>query len=543
MGTPRTAGIGLRRLAALALVVVLGSGGLLLAAPPTGAADPPTGSTVASGWADWGVRDSFRSYITGPIANGSITPADGATTNADGTFTFPHATGTSETDGVDAAFAGSVHFSGHEGALEMTISDLRIVLDADSGVLQADVESTSFDTGEPTSFPDVTFATLDLSGIEPAEDADVFTWTDIPATLTPDGSEAFAEFYPAGTELDPLDVTLAFGDTTPSTPSPPTSGDTSSSTTSTATSSTTAVSPTETPSGTRTRKGPEGQVLTVTPADHLDPAGTTLSVTGSGYDDTIGVYLAFCVDNGPGVAPSPCLGGVDMGGSSGASVWISSDPPPYGVGIARPFGAGGTFDEQITVTATDADDEGNVIADCLDGSTKCVVATRADHTNAAVRSADVTVPVYFAGQTIPDDETDVVAPTAWVSVQQSIVRPGDTVDLTGGGFAAGEQVEVWLHSDPQWVATATADDAGGITSSFVLPEVPAGEHAIELRSISGARVTSASFTVLAAIPSGTTTAAGQLPVTGGQLGRVTLLGVGLLLSGGALLLLVRRPRH
>jgi len=44
-----------------------------------------------------------------------------------------------------------------------------------------------------------------------------------------------------------------------------------------------------------------------------------------------------------------------------------------------------------------------VVADCLDGISSCVVVTRADHTNAGERSADVKVPVYFAGQQIPDE--------------------------------------------------------------------------------------------------------------------------------------------
>jgi hypothetical protein len=125
-------------------------------------------------------------------------------------------------------------------------------------------------------------------------------------------------------------------------------------------------------------------------------------------------------------------------------------------------------------------------------------------------------------------------------VQPSIVRPGDTVTVTGGGFAAGEQVEVWVHSDPQWVATATADAAGGINQSFVFPDVPAGEHSIELRSISGVSVMSASFTVLAATRSGTTTTTGQLPVTGLQLGGVTLLGLGLVAGGLSLAGLARQ---
>jgi hypothetical protein len=434
MKTPRPAGTGLRRLAALALVAVLGSGGLLLAASPTGAADPPTGATVTAGWADWGVRSSFRSYITGPIARGSISTADGATTNADGTFNFPDSTGSSDADGVQAAFSGSVHFRGHEGALELTITDVRVALDSTSGVVRADIVSNSFDNGAPTSFADVTFATLDLRDVEAAEDADVFTWRAIPTTLTQAGSEAFAEFYPAGTALDPLDLTLAFGDTTPSTPSTPTTGDASSSTSSTATSSSTTTSapPTETPSGTRTGTGPQGQMLTVTPANHLDPVGTTLSVRGSGYDDTIGIYLAFCVDNGPGVAPSPCLGGVDLEGSSGRSVWISSNPPPYGIGIAHPFAPNGTFDEEITITASDTDDEGNVVADCLDGVTRCVVTTRSDHTNAAERIADVKVPVYFAGQTIPDNDTPSGESSGPVSVQAATTpSSGPAASTTG----------------------------------------------------------------------------------------------------------------
>ncbi len=49
-GTP------VRRIVALVLVLAIGSGGLLLAASPTRALDPPTSATISDGFADWGVK-------------------------------------------------------------------------------------------------------------------------------------------------------------------------------------------------------------------------------------------------------------------------------------------------------------------------------------------------------------------------------------------------------------------------------------------------------------------------------------------------------
>ena len=118
----------------------------------------------------------------------------------------------------------------------------------------------------------------------------------------------------------------------------------------------------------------------------------------------IGIYVALCLDNGPDVAPSPCLGGADQSGSAGASAWISDNPPPYGVGVAQPFGADGSFDVTLDVRAAD----GSI--DCYDPAQRCVVATRADHTAGAVRTADVKVPVLFVGQTAVNDVAPVAAP-------------------------------------------------------------------------------------------------------------------------------------
>ncbi|MFF3938022.1 immunoglobulin I-set domain protein [Streptomyces phaeofaciens] len=146
----------------------------------------------------------------------------------------------------------------------------------------------------------------------------------------------------------------------------------------------------ETPSGTRTVTGAQGQKLTVTPVNHLATEDQVLKITGSGYDEEKGIYVALCVDNGEGELPTPCVGGVDMTGASHSSAWISSNPPDYGEELATPYGDGGTFEVELTV---DAEDE---FTDCFRAA--CVLATRADHTLSGDRSQDVKVPVAFVGQ-------------------------------------------------------------------------------------------------------------------------------------------------
>lgn len=128
--------------------------------------------------------------------------------------------------------------------------------------------------------------------------------------------------------------------------------------------------------------------LTVSQATGLSPDGQRVRVRGSGYDRSKGIYVAFCVIPPAGQTPTPCGGGADTEGSSGNSVWISDFPPYYGTGLARPFGAGGSFDVEISVRAQ-LDEE----VDCR--AVRCAVVTRADHTRSEDRSSDVFVPISF----------------------------------------------------------------------------------------------------------------------------------------------------
>jgi len=196
------------------------------------------------------------------------------------------------------------------------------------------------------------------------------------------------------------------------------------------------------------------------------------------------------VDRGPTLAPSPCVGGVGMDGTGSSSVWVSSSPPAEGVELAVPFGTGGTFDVHLDIVAADE------FVDCLDGSTACAIVTRADFTASSDRSADVKVPVYFVGQS----PTPPPASTATATTGTSSVTAGGDLGVSGSGFLAGEQVQIWLLSDPELLAVVTANGAGAVATTVTIPvTTPPGTHRIELRGLtSGTTVRSEPFTVTAA---------------------------------------------
>ncbi len=213
--------------------------------PTTTTTEAPTTSTtqdgpteITAGVLNWGVKSSFVAYVTGPIANGSVTPGDGAVTNADGTFSFPlvEALVAEGDSGLLAGFGGSVHFLGHEGQLDMTISDIKVAVEGDDGMLTADIASNELESAPVGSatpaaiveYEDVPLAVLDLSGVTPVLTETSATWAGIAATLTEDGVPAFSDFYPAGTALDPVTVVLGATAAVPADPTVPTDGGTGS---------------------------------------------------------------------------------------------------------------------------------------------------------------------------------------------------------------------------------------------------------------------------------------------------------------------------
>lgn len=199
--------------------------------------------------------------------------------------------------------------------------------------------------------------------------------------------------------------------------------------------------------------GPEGQKLTVSKASGLDPAGETVTVSGTGYNTEKGIYVAFCVDNGAGRTPTPCVGGVDMSGESGASAWISANPPSYGEGLAKPYGGSGhqgTFSVRLKVRAKDAN------TDCTKSGVTCAVITRNDHTRGGDQSQTVRIPVTFGGSggsATGDDDA---------SATQSTTASAST---TGGGTTGGSGDTGEKESSGPLASTGSAALTIGLTAA------------------------------------------------------------------------------
>ena len=126
--------------------------------------------------------------------------------------------------------------------------------------------------------------------------------------------------------------------------------------------------------------------LTVSQTTNLNPNGTSVTVRGSGYDITKGVYVIVCTQAAPG-PQSTCVGGINIDGSSPSSVWVSSNPPSYAIGLTTEFQPDGSFSIVLRVVAKSGD------LDCT--LVNCGVVTRSDHLRYTDRTQDVFVPITF----------------------------------------------------------------------------------------------------------------------------------------------------
>ena len=127
--------------------------------------------------------------------------------------------------------------------------------------------------------------------------------------------------------------------------------------------------------------------LSVSQTNNLNPNGTSVTVRGTGYDVNKGVYVIVCTQAAPG-PQATCIGGVNIDGSSSSSVWVSSNPPNYAVGLTTPFLPDGSFNIELVIVAKSG------LLDCT--VLKCGVVTRSDHLRYTDRTQDVFVPISFS---------------------------------------------------------------------------------------------------------------------------------------------------
>ena len=160
--------------------------------------------TVKSANLGWGVRDSFRNYVRGGIANGSW-ELNGTSYSSDA-FNWSNGTGTFKGGKGSISFSGSVRFTGHHGILDTTIANPRLEINGNSGTLYATMNSND-PSGKATNYGEVALLKVDLSGLQSS--ADAVSVNGAATTLTAEGAKAFAGFYDAGKDMAPLSFSAA----------------------------------------------------------------------------------------------------------------------------------------------------------------------------------------------------------------------------------------------------------------------------------------------------------------------------------------------
>lgn len=198
-----------------AATVSLAVGGLLLApaAPAFADTDQASGAecTVSTAEVRWGLKQSFRNYISGSIANGEWTTENGASYETPN-FVWGGGAGafSADLESGSVSVSGDVHFTGHGGAMKLDISEPEIEFTGDgSAQLILAVGSTDVEGAEPT-YERVSVAKVTLAGNTEAE-GDALNITDAPVRLTAEGAAALNGAYGSyvsGEEMDPLSLAV-----------------------------------------------------------------------------------------------------------------------------------------------------------------------------------------------------------------------------------------------------------------------------------------------------------------------------------------------
>lgn len=164
----------------------------------------------------WGVKERFRSYISGSIANGEWTVSDDMRYETP-SFIWETGTGvvspTVDTGEID--FTGAVHFTGHGGLMTLDLANPKIEFtDAETAYLLLDIGSNdASDDGVNAEQDNLKVAKIDLTERVTADGTSLTIDGAVPL-LTADGAAAMnGEYgtYVAGDDLDPilLEATIA----------------------------------------------------------------------------------------------------------------------------------------------------------------------------------------------------------------------------------------------------------------------------------------------------------------------------------------------
>jgi len=351
---------------ALLLVPLLALASVLVPTAPASAAP----GDVAGATLDWGIRTSFVNYVKGPIAHGVVTP-DGV--GGTGPFSWAGGTGTSQS----VEYPGSVRFEGHKGtgvpadeyALDLTFSHLRVRLTSTSTAeLVLDVRTRPLGASEYTNHSDVVFATLALASGNVTSTATAVAYTGVPAVLTADGAAAFAGFYSAGENLDPVSFSW----------------------------------PVE--------QAPIVPTLAVSQTEGLEPGGASITITGTDYNTDYanrhgagkaGVYVQIgWLDS----AWRPSAGAPSSARNNAYQRWVKEDPTA-GLYLQWTETSSTRADFSWTVTI----DKATLDAKTRAGATLAVFTVGAG--GAVQADNELAVPISFATPTLAVSQTEGLDPS------------------------------------------------------------------------------------------------------------------------------------
>lgn len=261
--------------AAVATATAVAIGATAFVLPATAAGGAPAAAAaqgasasipVVGGTLDWGVLESYRTYVT-TIAQGEITVVDGAKKTAKG-FTFGRATGQYDPAShvVTAAFKGSVTFKSAAHRFEVKLANLRI--DTAKKMLIIDVTRYGALTKD-VPFAKVAFGGQSMAGLA--------------TTLTADAARLLGSDSYKDKAGDPLTAVLEFPPPSSASPSP-------------------SVTPTKTPSPKPTSTPPSTPPSTPSsspskpaPSKPASPSPSTSSPAAGGPQQILGGKLAWGV--------------------------------------------------------------------------------------------------------------------------------------------------------------------------------------------------------------------------------------------------------
>lgn len=209
----------LRAVGALALPATVALG--VMAAPAQAvdgtAACSVTHHKVTGGSFEWGLKDSWRTYLQGPVAKGGWNLGGVGYTGSAFSFTADTSSGGMAENGSGVLpLQGSLKFHGHGGALDITLEDITLVIDGSSAGIRVDYVSyttdfrTSGTKGERVTGSDVIIADIDLHN--PVNLGAGSMSLAGSTTLTAQGAKLF-QTYSAGDTLDPTSGTISLEST------------------------------------------------------------------------------------------------------------------------------------------------------------------------------------------------------------------------------------------------------------------------------------------------------------------------------------------